>query len=156
MNRRGKIVLAAAAITVASLATFGAITASAHGWGQGDGQFASSLAAKLGISEDKVQEALTSMRVERKAQMLANFEDRLTTLVSEGKITEAQKQLILVKQKELAVERETNWEAWKDLTPDERRAKMDAHRESMEKWASDNGIDMQYLRPGFGKGHMKM
>lgn len=138
MNRRGKIVLAAAAVTVAGLTTWGAVTASAHGWmGGGDG-LASTLSQKLGVSEDKVNSALEELRTERQAQMQAVWEEKLTSLVDEGKITEAQKQQILAKHQEMVT-------------------KMQAEREALEKWAAENGIDLQYLvGPGLMRGHMKM
>jgi hypothetical protein len=59
--------------------------------------------------------------------------DRLQSLVDGGKITAAQKTLIETKQAEL-------------------KNKRDADRAALDKWASDNNIDTQYLR-GLGGGH---
>ncbi len=38
----------------------------------------------------------------------------------------------------------------KDKTPEERRAAMEVKRTELEKWAKDNGIPIEYLRPGGG------
>jgi len=136
MNRRGKIVLAAAAITVASLVTLGSMTASAHGWMGNSNEFATSLAQKLGVGEDKVSEALGSLQEERQAEMKARWEEQLTSLVNEGEITNEQKQLIVNKRQEM-------------------QDKMQAEREALQKWADQNGIDLKYLAgPGYGRGHM--
>ena len=54
--------------------------------------------------------------------------DRLQQAVDNGDITADQKALIEQKQSELQAERE-------------------AHRTEMQQWATDNGIDLQYLRP---------
>lgn len=60
---------------------------------------------------------------------------RLDKLVQEGKITVEQKAAIEAKQQEL-------------------KAKHNADREALKKWAKDNGIDEKYLRmDGHGKGH---
>lgn len=60
--------------------------------------------------------------------------DRLQSLVDDGKITAAQKTLIENKQAELKTARE-------------------AKRTELQKWATDNGIDVKYVRGGFGGSH---
>lgn len=65
---------------------------------------------------------------------------RLQQLVDDGTITADQKKLIEDKQAEL-------------------KTKRDAAKTALDKWASDNGIDTQYLMGGFsgrmhGRGHM--
>ena len=100
-----------------------------------------SLAQKLGLSEDKVDEALTSVRTERQEsrqqEMQQRFEESLTQAVTDGKITDAQKKLILDKHTELQKERESEFS--------ERQAERQSHRDEIEKWASDNGIDLSVL-----------
>lgn len=60
--------------------------------------------------------------------------DRLQDAVDDGDITAEQKTLIENKQKELQTARESQ-------------------RDALEKWATDNNIDMQYLRMGGPGGH---
>ena len=79
------------------------------------------------------------------------MQERLTQLVSEGKITEAQKQLIVTKMSELVAARAQEMDALKDKTMAERKALMDQKRTELEAWAKANGIDTQYLMP-FGEG----
>lgn len=103
------------------------------------------LVSKFNLNESEVKAVFDEDRTERKTQMEKNFEEQLTQLVKDGKITEAQKQLILAKHKELSSQRQSEMEAMKNLTPDERKAKMKTQRTELEKWAKDNGIDARYL-----------
>ncbi|CAN5192045.1 hypothetical protein BH09PAT2_BH09PAT2_01590 [soil metagenome] len=77
-------------------------------------------------------------------EMQKKQEDRLTTLVSDGKITEVQKQLILEKVVEFKTARQADKQ---DMTKEERKIDMDKKRQELEAWAKTNGIDMQYLLP---------
>lgn len=113
------------------------------------------IADKFGLNRDDVQAVFTEHKSEMKANMSARQEDRLSKLVSEGKITEAQKTLIINKQKELTEKRAANRDSLKDLSREEIRSKMEAERAELEKWATDNGIDIKYLMGPFGRGfHM--
>lgn len=109
------------------------------------------LSLKLGISEDKVQAAFNEIQSDRQAEMQKAYEDKLTQLVTDGKVTQDQKQKILAKHKEI-VDSKNNSD-WQNLTPSERRLKMDQQRLDLEKWASDNGIDLSYVMGlGMGRG----
>lgn len=101
----------------------------------------STLAKKLGISEDKLNKAFESMRSDRQKEMQAAFEKRLDQAVKDGKITEAQKKLILEKHEELKKQNQENWQ--------NRQNK----RAELEKWASDNGIPDDFFGFGLGIGH---
>ena len=84
----------------------------------------SKLAEKFGLNQGEVQAVFDQERSQRHAQMETLFEQQLTQDVKDGKITEAQKQLIIAKRQEL------------------------------QAWASQNNIDLRYLRGGFGgRGH---
>lgn len=72
-------------------------------------------------------------------------EERLTKLVSEGKITEEQKSLILAKEEEMEAARQAQMESETELTEEERKAAMEEEQAELRKWAEENGIDMQYL-----------
>ena len=61
-------------------------------------------------------------------------------------------------------EMQANRGQWQDLTPEEKKAKMEEHREEMKNWAQENGIDLSQIRPlgpgggmkpGFGHGFGK-
>lgn len=109
------------------------------------------LADKFGLKKDDVQAVFDAHRDEMKADREKRQEDRLSTLVSEGKITESQKALILQKTKELQAKKES----FQNLSRDEIRTKMQKERADLEKWAKDNNIDLQYVLGPFGHGfHM--
>ncbi|OGG09569.1 hypothetical protein A2154_01420 [Candidatus Gottesmanbacteria bacterium RBG_16_43_7] len=132
-------------------ASLGGGAVMAHGFGGfGDGTFVSSLAQKLGIEESRLQSALDQMRAEHQVQMQSRMEERLNQAVSDGKITETQQQLILTKHQEIQAERQNDTDNWQNLTPQERRSRMEQKRAELEKWASENGIDMSYFGGGFG------
>jgi hypothetical protein len=141
MNK--KIFLTILGLATAGVVTVGATQASAHFWGDDD--FSSKLATKLGVSEDKVKSALDSLRAEKRTDMQATLDKRLTQGVVDKKITEAQKQLILNKYKEMR----QNRESWENLTPEERKDKVSAARDQLKAWAESNNIN---LGEWFGMG----
>ena len=117
---------------------------------------AQKLAEKFGLNKDQVLQVVTdhhkAVQTERHAEMKMKMEERLTKLVADGKLTEAQKQLILTKQIELHTAREAEMQALKDKTPEERKAAMEKHRSELEALAKANNIDLQYVAPFGGKG----
>ncbi|MFZ2025074.1 MAG: hypothetical protein WAV51_02240 [Microgenomates group bacterium] len=72
-------------------------------------------------------------------------EERLTKLVTNGKITEAQKAAILT---ELATLKATYGEdVLNDLTQEERQQKMQEMREALKAWATAEGIAIGFVMP---------
>lgn len=112
----------------------------------------STLSQKLGVSEDKVQKAFDEIHSDRRAEMESRYQDMLSQAVKDGKLTEAQKKLLIAKHNELFSQRETHFDELKNMTPQERKAKMQKRRDELENWAQQNDIDPSYLA-GFGKGH---
>lgn len=112
------------------------------------------LAQKFGLKESDVQAVFDEHRTEKQTQMQAEFEEWLTKAVKDGKITEAQKQAVFAKHKELQEKRLSVWQNLKDMTPEERREASQTQRQELESWAEQQGIDIKYLS-GFGgfKGH---
>ena len=110
------------------------------------------IADKFGLNKDEVQAVFDQNRQEHQAQMQTRFEDQLTQAVTDGKITEEQKQLILQKHKELQENRQSKMEEMKDMSVEERRTAMEKERQELENWAKENGIALKYLMGGF-KGH---
>jgi len=133
------IVLTIFGLAAAGIVVFGTTTASANWFGGDDTNMVASLAQKLGVGENKVKGAFDSMRSERESQMQTKYEEYLTQTVKDGKISEAQKQLILAKNKELKAERE----------------EMRKKHEEFVSWADTNGIDPGYLYSGFGHKGMQ-
>lgn len=78
-------------------------------------------------------------------------EDRLTEAVKDGKITEAQKTAILSKLVE--VRKSNDPETMKDMTDDERKTAMEKQQTELKTWATEQGIDVQYVLMGLGGGN---
>lgn len=148
MNK--KVLFTAAAVTVlgGSLALAGAQTASAQ-VAVNPNDHMSSLAQKIanrfGLNKDEVQAVFEQDRQERHAEMEKAYQDYLTKEVSEGNITESQKQLILEKRAELEAKREATMESFKNMSDEERKAAMESERASLEAWAKENNVDLKYL-----------
>lgn len=110
------------------------------------------IATKFHLKQSDVQAVFDEVRTERQVSMQKANDDRQSQLVKDRKITNAQKQLILQKQKEMQAEREKNEGGRRNLTPDEKRSQMDARRTELEKWAKQNNINIQYIMPQDGRG----
>jgi len=142
-----------------AISLFGVKEISAQG-GWGDYQtLVQKIAQKFGLKEADVQSVFDEVQKDRQTQMQTKYEDKLTQDVKDGKITEAQKQLILTKHKEIQNKRSADKTDWKNLTPDQRKAKMDQEKTDLENWAKQNGIDISYVWGGRGmmggKGMMR-
>jgi len=72
-------------------------------------------------------------------------EERLTKLVSEGKITEAQKSAILAELK--ALQTKYSIESMKDLSEEERQTQMKTIQDELTAWAKEQGIDISSVMP---------
>lgn len=109
------------------------------------------LAQKFGLKETDVQAVFDEASQQRQTQMQTRFEDRLSQAVTDGQLTEDQKQLILAKNKELQAKREQAKQNWQNLTAEERKVAMQKERQELEDWAKQNSIDIKYLFGGLGK-----
>ena len=113
----------------------------------------SKLAERFGTSEEEVQVVFDEHRQQRRLEMENQFADRLNADVTAGTLTEEQKQLILAKHEELQTMRQDMWQELEELSPEDRRATMQAQHDEMETWAKENGIDFAELQLGFGSMH---
>jgi len=107
----------------------------------------SKIAQRFNLNESEVQAVFDEHHNEMHEQMQSNFEDRLSQLVLEGKITEAQKAAIVAKMEELHANKEAWISDFENLTPEERRAKMLEKRAELEAWAAEQGIDLSVIGP---------
>lgn len=110
------------------------------------------LATKFNLNKADVQKVFDENHQEREAKRAEDQSTRLQKLVDAGTITADQKTKIEAKFKELQTAREADRGSLKDLTKEERKAKMDAQRTELEAWAKDNGIDVTKLQGIFMKG----
>jgi hypothetical protein len=154
-----KIIIPVLVITMAGASVFGAGQALAQDDQQTDQPHAfiiQKLATKFGLNETDVEAVFKEARVEKQAQMQAKLEDRLSKIVSEGKVTEAQKQAILAKHQELRDKRQAMMDETEKLTPEQRRERLKTEKEELETWAKDNGIELRYFFGGPGDFRMKL
>lgn len=110
------------------------------------------IAQRFGLSQSDVQkvfdEQMALHKTEMESRMKQERAERLATAVSEGKLTQAQADLITAKQDEMR----TLHESLKGKTKEEVKAAMESNKASWEQWAKDNGIPAEYLRPAGRKG----
>lgn len=96
--------------------------------------FATSLASKLGVSEDSVKSALTQVQVEHHEQREAERDAKIATAVAEGKLTQRQADLLeamhTIMEDKRASGEFKNGQDLKDLTEAERQALMQENRET--------------------------
>lgn len=91
------------------------------------------LAQRFNLNESDVQQVFDQARTEHQAQMQQNFSDRLEKAVTDGVITEDQKNVLMQKFEEKQNEKEQN-------------------RQDMQNWLKDQGIDMTKLGSYIGFG----
>lgn len=131
------------------------------------GAFVSAIASKFNLNTADIQavadEVMKTQRAEMKTQggemnakkmKQGGFANPLAQAVANGKITQAQADLITTKSAELKASMEADRTANQTLTQEERKAKMEAKQTSLKEWATTNSIPEQYLRfvGGGGKG----
>ena len=141
--------------TIALVAILGAVavgTMPVSAQGPLYGNLVAKIAQRFNLKESDVQQVFDEVRASRIDEMKTKWEDRVSQLVKEGKITEAQKSLILAKHDEV----QKAMQALRDLSPAERKAKAEQIRTDLEKWATENGIDLKLIgmfgHGGFGRG----
>jgi cell division protein FtsN len=93
------------------------------------------LVERFGLNEDEVVSTFEELRTEHQEMIRRTKEEKLNQAVNDGVITEEQKQALLAK-----------WE--------EMKAEKEQHREEMENWFDEQGIDREALMQygGFGRG----
>ena len=111
------------------------------------------IASTFHIDKTKVQSLFDEDRTTRQAEREKQQATELQKLVDAGTITSAQKTAIEAKLAALKKEREADRDTMKNLTADERKAKMDEKRTELESWAKEQGIDLAKLKGILGGGH---
>ena len=150
MNIKKSLLVAGAVttMTAAGITGMGVASAATSGTGSSDDGTSSlvdKLASKFNLDKSDVQAVFDEERTERQAERQQEIEERLTQAVTDGKITEDQKDKILAKMKEMESQRESNHDKFKDMTEDERHEAMKSEMDSLKTWADENDIPMEYL-----------
>src|SRR3989338_237342 len=88
------------AVGVAGMLGFGAYAYAASDSGLHQ-PMVQKIAERFGLNQDDVQKVFDEEHQARKAEMETKFNERLSQLVADGKLTEEQKQAIIAKRAEL-------------------------------------------------------
>jgi len=102
---------------------------------------------KFNLNVSDVQQVFDEEADEKRAERFAFFADRLDDLVSQGKLTEAQKEAVLDKHEEM----QDKIVELKNLPVAERKEKMRQIHEDFKTWAEGQEIDLPLIGP-FGHG----
>ena len=114
------------------------------------------LAQRFNLSTTDVKAVFDQVRTQNKATMSAartqNEATRLAKAVTDGKLTQAQADLIKAKQAEV----KTFMDSLVGKTQTEKMAAMKTEMASLKKWATDNNIPQGFLQgaAGMNRGHM--
>lgn len=152
-----KHILAAGVASVIGITGIGAGVAHAATTSSTEGPRASmvdAIASRFNLNKDEVEKVFDEQHEKMKSERDQQITDKVAQLVSDGKLTQTQADAINSKRAELAAQREANRDTLHDISADERKAKMEAQRTALEKWAEENNIADEYLRyvTGHGKG----
>ncbi len=154
MKTKRKIVVIAIAIIAVSGGMIGSSKAFAQGQEVFDDPTASlvtRIAERFSLNKEEVRQVFNAELEKHHKRMLEKSSQDLVTLVDDGKINEAQKQLIIDKRTELHTNHMSIMENLKGLSRQEIRAAMEKQKTELEKWAKDNGIDPKYVYGNMGK-----
>lgn len=141
-NKKIAISIITFALVLTGLATFAGSKALANGYmgGSNNDEMAQKLAEKLNVSQDQVSSAMDQVREEHQAERVTEVSANLDKAITDGVITQEQKQQILDKQAE-------------------HRAQAEKQRGEMRQWAEDSGIDFDKLKDygigGRGEGRQR-
>jgi len=115
------------------------------------GNLVNAIATKFNLNTADVQkvfdEQRAQMSAQRQAQQAARQKAMLDQAVKDGKITQAQEDLIIAKQKEV----QTFMGTLTGKTEADRQAAMKTEKDSIQAWAKTNNIPEQYVMM-FGRG----
>jgi hypothetical protein len=111
------------------------------------------IATKFNLNKSDVQQVFDTQKTQMEANRETKIKAEVAQLVTDGKITQAQADLINAKRAELQKQREADKTSFDTMTDTERKAAMDKQKTDLESWAKQNNIDTQYLRYVIGGGH---
>lgn len=118
------------------------------------------LATKFNLKASDVQQVFDEQHAQMEARFQQKLSDRLAQAVKDGKLTQEQADKITAKLAELKTQRENNKETFVNKTQKERQTLMKEEMTSLQQWAKDNNIPMEYLKftmefHGKGPGHFQ-
>lgn len=150
IGNKKMIILPISLLILAGIVTFGVTEAKAQGAGNNNWEtsLVQRIAQKFGLKQSDVQDVFNQVRQERIASRQSDFENRLSQLVKDGKISDAQKTAILTEEKN--IQSQIQW--LQNLSATDRRAKMNQLRTDIQNWEKQNNLDLRSLGVGLGFG----
>jgi predicted phage gp36 major capsid-like protein len=122
----------------------------------------SAIAQKFNLNASDVQKVFDDQRAQMHNQMEQKYTDMINKAVTQGKLTQDQASKILAKKADLETQREAFRANMEGKTKAERQAEMKVQKDSLDQWAKDNNIPVNYLmmfggpkgpKGGYGFGH---
>jgi len=149
MQARRKVLI----LGVTSVAAMSMLVVSQHAFAAGTGTpmsgLVSAIATKFNLKPADVQAVVDQYQQDEQATRAQKETDRLNQAVTDGKLTAAQRDLIVAKQKEM----QASMDQIRGLSNDaDRKAAMDKLQTDLKTWSQQNNIDMNWLRPHRGGG----
>ena len=152
MNK--KIVFPVIALTLLGGSYFAVTAASAQTSPSPMSGLSQAIAQKFNLNQTEVQDVVDTWHTQKHDEMKKNMQQRLTEkldqAVTDGKLTESQKQALLTKLSEEMGSFDK--ENFKKMTPEQRKTEIEKKRTELETWATSQGIDLNAL-PQFFMGH---
>ncbi len=108
------------------------------------------IAAKFNLNQSEVQTVFNEFHTERQQERMSQVETRLAQAVTDGKISQNQKQAILTKIKEMQAMREPG--SMKELSLEERQALMETKHVDMDTWLKTQGLTLETYHDLVGMG----
>jgi len=152
MTNVQKAFITAAATAAIGAGSLGIGTAFAAETGSRPGMdtLVQTIASKFNLNVDEVQKIFDEQRAigeaERKAEFAEHATEKLAQAVTDGKLTQAQADLITAKHQEL----QANKPDLTGKTPEEIKAIIKTQMETLKTWATDNGIPNGFFPKGHG------
>jgi hypothetical protein len=144
------VAAAVAGVGIASLTGLGVASAATSTSSSDDpkSSLVDKLVSKFNLDKGEVEAVFEEERTDREAKAKQHMEERLSQAVSDGKLTEDQKQKILAKWEEMHANMKSHADKLKDMTPEERRDFKEQHAGDLKTWAEENGIPEEYQHFG--------
>jgi hypothetical protein len=144
-----KIIILAIALSILSLIGLAKVSSISAEDSQNYPPIIQKLVARFNLDAGEVQKVFDEEREKRQQENQLRFEERLNQVVTNGELTQEQKEAILAKKAEMQAQHEE----MKNLSWEEKRKAMEQEREEMETWAKENGIEISWFCGPHKGGH---
>ncbi len=147
MNKKSLFAITAALI-VGGL--FAARSISAQESDNAASSLVAKIAQKFNLNQNEVQTVFSEFHTERQQERMTQVETRLSQAVTDGKISDSQKQAILSKVKEMQANREPG--SMREKSAEERQTMMEGRRADMQAWLQTQGLTLETYHDLVGMG----